>query len=287
MSRKHPQPGTDDASSPPKGGHFKGGKGADDFHAGEGRDHLDGGRGADHLHGGGGDDSVIGGAGNDSVEGGSGNDSLDGGTGNDWIDGGVGDDTLSGGAGNDVYIVDSAKDQVVETLAGRAGGLDTVRASVDYKLGDNVENLVLAGSADLGGTGNALRNVITGNDGANRLDGGAGGDMLAGGAGADTFVFSTLPDRPHQEDRILDFKTGEDHLEFSAAVFTTLGAAGVLSEELFYAGTKAAAADDHLVYDQASGRLCYDADGSGSGKAVLLAVLGKGTELHASDIVIV
>ena len=62
------------------------------------------------------------------------------------------------------------------------------RASSAVTLAANVENLVLTGSAALGGTGNALDNLITGNDAANTLTGGAGNDTLDGGAGIDTLA---------------------------------------------------------------------------------------------------
>ena len=55
-------------------------------------------------------------------------------------------------------------------------------------LGGNVENLILTGSGNLDGTGNALANVLTGNGGDNVLDGGAGADTMRGGAGDDTYL---------------------------------------------------------------------------------------------------
>ena len=60
--------------------------------------------------------------------------------------------------------------------------------SVAVTLSANIENLVLAGSAGIEGTGNDLDNLITGNDGANQLVGGAGDDTLDGGAGFDTMI---------------------------------------------------------------------------------------------------
>jgi len=66
-----------------------------------------------------------------------------------------------------------------------------VQSSATYTLAANVENLTLAGSSGLGGTGNALDNVLTGNSGANSLTGGAGNDTLDGGAGNDTMVGGT------------------------------------------------------------------------------------------------
>lgn len=114
---------------------------------------------------------------------------LIGNHGNNVLDGGAGADGMQGGKGNDTYVVDHEDDEVVENAN---EGTDTVKASVTYTLSDNVENLILTGSGDIGGTGNALKNVITGNDGDNRLDGGTGVDKLAGGKGNDTFVVDLI-----------------------------------------------------------------------------------------------
>ncbi|WP_051378975.1 beta strand repeat-containing protein [Derxia gummosa] len=110
---------------------------------------------------------------------------LTGNSGNNLLNGGLGDDTLAGAAGNDIYRVDSAGDEVVE-LTG--GGTDTVRSTLDYTLGVNVENLTLIGNVAVNGTGNALANSITGNANANALSGGDGNDTLDGSAGADTMI---------------------------------------------------------------------------------------------------
>ncbi|MBK8071103.1 MAG: putative Ig domain-containing protein [Ramlibacter sp.] len=122
------------------------------------------------------------------VGGGTGNDSLTGTAGSDRIDGGVGRDTMSGGTGNDTYIVDNARDSVVE-VGGE--GYDTVEAVVSYTLPDAVEALRLMGSANLRATGNALDNLLVGNAGNNRLDGGAGDDVMQGGTGNDTYVVNS------------------------------------------------------------------------------------------------
>ena len=97
-----------------------------------------------------------------------------GGAGNDTLNGGTGEDTLKGGIGNDTYIVENLKDSV-EELAD--GGADTVRSSLSWTLGLNVENLVLTGTANIDGTGNASANTITGNAGNNVLSGGADNDI--------------------------------------------------------------------------------------------------------------
>lgn len=132
-----------------------------------------------------GNDSINGGAGNDTINAGAGNDTIDGGAGNDAIDGGAGNDRMTGGTGNDTYIVDSTGDIVTETST-VSTEIDTVKASITYTLGANLENLILTGSAAINGTGNSLNNNLTGNQGKNILNGGAGNDTLDGGNGDDT-----------------------------------------------------------------------------------------------------
>jgi Ca2+-binding RTX toxin-like protein len=119
---------------------------------------------------------------NDILRGLGGNDSLLGLAGNDRLDGGAGNDTMVGGAGNDVYLVNSTGDRVTESAR---GGTDTVFSSVSFTLGPNVENLVLVGSANISGTGNALNNTLTGNIGRNVLRGLGGNDLISGGTGTD------------------------------------------------------------------------------------------------------
>ncbi|WPB86022.1 hypothetical protein [Sediminicoccus rosea] len=207
------------------------------LNGGLGDDTLVGGRGADALSGGAGADRMEGGAGNDvysvddagdvvveaalggtdmvkasigwtlgadlenltllgtagltgtgnaranAITGNAGANLLAGLDGNDTLDGGLGADTMEGGAGQDSYLVDQLGDVVTE-LAG--GGVDLITASLDWTLGDEVEQLLLSGAADLTGTGNALSNTLTGNAGANHLLGLGGHDTLSGGAGSDT-----------------------------------------------------------------------------------------------------
>ena len=70
----------------------------------------------------------------------------------------------------------------------------TDTSSVSYTLPDGVDDLILTGSDDIYGTGNALDNQITGNVGKNILQGLAGSDTLLGGDGNDTLDGGTGSD---------------------------------------------------------------------------------------------
>ena len=96
---------------------------------------------------------------------GSTNDDINTGAGSDTINGGAGTDLMTGGNGNDTYFVHIISDVVVE-LAGAGTGTDTVRSSISWTLGDNIEKLGLLGSTALDGSGNTPPNTPTGHRGA-------------------------------------------------------------------------------------------------------------------------
>ncbi len=132
------------------------------------------------------------GSSNINATGNTGVNTLTGNSGNNTLDGGTGADTLIGGTGDDTYIVDDVGDVVSE--AASAGTQDTVRASITYVLGTNLENLVLTGATAINATGNAADNTLTGNTGANTLNGLAGADTMMGGAGNDFYIVDNIGD---------------------------------------------------------------------------------------------
>ena len=136
-------------------------------------------------------ETVLGTASDDQLFGLDGNDTLTGAAGNDLLDGGLGNDTMSGGAGNDVYVANATTDTVNEMLN---EGVDTVRSSVTWTLGNNLENLFLTGVGATNGTGNSLDNRLIGNSVANTLNGAAGADFMQGGLGNDTYMVDNLAD---------------------------------------------------------------------------------------------
>ena len=108
------------------------------------------------------------------------------------------------------------------------------------------------------------------------------------GLGADTFVFDACDDT-YRGDRIADFASGIDRIDISTQAFTELAKLGLGAldiGELTYT-SKATTTDQHLFYDQASGTLYYDADGSGEGIRVQIAVFEDRPLIEPGDITLI
>jgi Ca2+-binding RTX toxin-like protein len=185
-------------------------------------------------------DTITGSIANNKIDGLGGNDSITGDFGFDLIDGGDGDDFINGGFNGD-------------TIFGGAGN-------------------------DFLGGGNG-KDVIDGGSGNDTLRGGFGADTLTGGSGNDRFQFLHALDGTVNVDTLLDFTSGQDVFELSAAIFTVF--AGQVGN---FVSTSA-----NLTYDSGTGVLAYDADGAGPAAAVTFAILGVGvhTTLLGNDFLIV
>lgn len=212
-----------------------------------------------------------------------------GNAGDNVLNGGLGADTLIGWGGNDFYVVDNAGDVIGGEAADQGTG-DRVFAGVSYTLADGVAVEIMStdfnpGTSAINLTGNDLANLIYGNAGDNVLDGKGGGDTLYGFAGADSFAFTTALGADNV-DGIYDFVSGTDRILLDDAVFAGLSL-GVLGAGAFRAGTVAQDADDRVIYDAATGKLFFDADGSGAGAAVQFAQFYAGVPLAASDFTVI
>lgn len=256
---------------------------------GQGRDTL---RQIDNLIGGAAGDRLTGNAGANHLWGGAGNDTLTGGGGHDRLDGGTGADLMRGGTGNDIYIVDHAQDRVIE---GAGAGVDTVHASVSFRLGAHVEHLVLIGNAGIGGTGNALANRITGNAAANVLNGGAGADTLAGGGGNDVLIGGAgrdLLSGGAGADRFVFVQAGDSApgimrdmiTDFSRAQGDRIDLRQIQDAALEFIGTAAFSGDSpELGYQRSGSDVILSADLDGDGRADFSVLLRGIGELSARD----
>ncbi|HEY9639750.1 MAG TPA: Calx-beta domain-containing protein [Coleofasciculaceae cyanobacterium] len=190
-------------------------------------------------------DNVIQGlGGNDIIRGFSGRDSLDGGDGDDQIFGGQDADRIWGRAGNDLLVGRRGDDQIWG--------------------GDGKDELY-------GGAGNDW------------LEGGAGKDLLTGGSGKDRFVFENTQGGV---DQVMGFSVVEDVIEIAKSGFGLKGKFidGAIAKQQLCLGARALDRDDRFIYNPQTGYLGFDADGSGSGKAIQLAQLSRGLHLTSRNL---
>ncbi|QYZ71953.1 calcium-binding protein [Neotabrizicola shimadae] len=146
---------------------------------------------------------------------------------------------------------------------------------------------------------------MNGNAGVNRIEGlggndtilaGAGSDVVLGGLGQDEITLGTGADRvayassTEGGDTVTDFNVAADTFQFAAAGFAGLVAGsslGVTGQFVSNASGTADGAMAQVVYDNDDGLLFWDADGTGSGSAVLIATLSNLAGLTAADFLIV
>ncbi len=205
-----------------------------------------------------------------------------------------------------------------DTVLKLALGIDESLSLADHQMisGTSSSDLMYGGSGtDLvyGGLGN---DQIFGNDGHDELYGGAGNDSLHGGAsydrlwggfgndslwgdvGDDLFIFDTAPSNANV-DTIKDFTIGSDKIVLDVSIFTKLTAnpssepAGNLTSinaNNFVVGSKAIDSNDYLIFNNTNHTLYYDADGSGKGTAIAVAIveiIGGAGPISATDIMAV
>lgn len=240
---------------------------------------------ADVLNGGIYDDTINGLAGNDTISGGAGNDTLNGGKGNDILNGGAGNDTASYASATSPVQVDLA---ISGSQATGTEGQDTL-ISIENLLGSVFNDTLFGDNLDNILKGAAGNDTLNGRGGDDTLIGGLGNDTLIGGAGADTFLFDG-PFGRGNVDTVKDFTSGLDHIGFTSFALQIVGYGevppGQLAPELFHIGERAANADHHLIYNQQTGVLYFDPDGTGPAAQVQIAQFDHAPLLNASDFLI-
>ena len=133
--------------------------------------------------------------------------------------------------------------------------------------------------------------MLKGGSGHDRLDGGSGRDTLYGGSGKDAFLFTVAPSAGNL-DSLRDFSPKDDAIWLENKLFQGIGSGSLakpktMLAEAFHLGTAAADAQDRILYDQGSGSLFYDPDGTGAAAAVRFAVIATKTALTHADFLVI
>lgn len=155
----------------------------------------------------------------------------------------------------------------------------TGNGAADWMLGMAGNDSLTGASGNDTLDGGDGKDTLVAGEGDDSLMGGAGVDKLTGGGGADTFFFANL--EKSAVDSITDF-TESDSLVFDTSAFDKL--ANATADNLAY-GTKATAPGHYLIFNATTGKLYYDADGSGTdSKAIQIAgIKGSGAKNLSID----
>ncbi len=242
-----------------------------EIHLGDGRDIFDnrGGAVTGTVYGGGGDDTFVGSTSSDEI-----------------IDGGDGADLLDFRNGSAVSLaLDGHFDP-----SGAATGDDYL--SIENIHGSRAGDDVIWGNGGVNHLfGNGADDELDGRAGADVLSGGRGADLLTGGEGNDRFRFHHVADFG---DTITDFSsTAAGNNDSFAFVVAGLGgglaAGGALLANQFQsrADNLAQDADDRFIFRTTDRSLWFDADGTGTGAAIMVADLQAGAVVTTADILLV
>ncbi|MGF2038196.1 MAG: beta strand repeat-containing protein [Nostoc sp. CmiVER01] len=289
-----------------------------------GNNTLNGGAGNDTLsaRGSTGDNTLNGGVGDDSLDVGNsqGNNLLSGGDGNDsfavqpsstalsslvtqTVDGGKGDDFLSadytnatGGitstfnATTNIGSITAANNRVSYN---NIEGLNIIGTKYnDNIVGSNGNDTIIGGNGGndtiIGGAGNDFlsggylgNNTLYGGDGNDILSASFGNDTLYGGDGTDTFQFQIYNKGIVN---LYDFNATNELIQISAINFGGGLSPGSLQPSQFTLGVSATTAAQRFIYNNVTGGLFFDQDGSASGfTQVKFAQLSAGLSLTENN----
>jgi len=161
------------------------------------------------------------------------------------------------------------------------------------RAGNSIEILTVANQSravgyQLIGNEQSQTNVL-GSRADDVLWGGAGNDTLTGNGGNDVFGFNEAGSG--NADFLADFGAG-DRIGLAstanggnAAFFSALGTTFDSNE--FVNGTTAVGTNAQVLYNQATGQIFYDADGTNAGAAQLVATITAGQALGFNDFTVI
>ncbi|MBE9106016.1 trypsin-like serine protease [Nostoc cf. edaphicum LEGE 07299] len=169
----------------------------------------------------------------------------------------------------------------------------TVLSTVSSPLSANEENLTLTGTGNINGTGNTSNNNLNGGNGNDILIGGSGNDTFVGGLGNDTLTGGTGSDvfiinTPAEGiDNITDFSSLDDTIYVSKIGFGGGLSEGILQATQFFIGSVAEDSSDRFIYDNNTGGLFFDADGTGLSAQIQVAQLAIGLVMTNTNIFVI
>lgn len=212
-------------------------------------------------------DTLLGKGGDDILAGRSGADILDGAAGSDWADYRDASAKVVAHLGKpSANSGDAAGDQYVS--------IENLRGSErnDRLLGDDLANRI---------EGLGKNDNISGRDGDDVLAGGLGRDTLKGGLGDDQFELASL--EADDAEKIIDFDRAADLIALDRHVYQMTE----VKPGHLVIGNAAGDANDRLIYDDTTGKLFFDADGTGAEAKVLIATFTGAPALSAGDFVVI
>ncbi len=226
----------------------------------------------DVLNGGNGDDVLLGGLGGDELNGGSGKDTASYTDSNTAVTVNLGTGTATGGTAEGDIL------NLIENIIGSTSGdVLTGNSKINSLRGHNGDD-VLNGGGD--------SDTLMGEQGTDQLNGGKGADKLTGGSEGDAFIFDVAP-LLDNADIITDFTVDVDSIYLNNSVFRAFKVEGLLATEAFVIGTAATTKFHRIIYNDTTGELFYDRDGTGTAGPLLFATLQSELQLEASDLKII
>ncbi|MEH1810742.1 beta strand repeat-containing protein [Nostoc sp.] len=199
-----------------------------------------------------------------------------------------GNDTIDGGKGDDLLIVHDTDDRkAITSTFNSTTNQGSITAGTNGVIYKNIERLDIIGTFydDLivGGNGN---DTLYGSGGNDILIGGKGNDTLYGGYdGSDTFAFNSFNEGI---DSLDDFNTTNEVIRVSVAGFGGGLSPGSLSANHFTIGASATTSTQRFIYNDITGALFFDRDGSASAFTQLqFGQLSSGLSLTNNNFVVV